>query len=82
MEGHYVVFCHTKEKEVSPNSSLLDEFPPSPQIDMEDVLNYEDPLDFDWICEAPNQRYVKVEFAAPMLPNIPRLRPILLTSLL
>jgi len=62
-----------KEKVVSPNSSLLDEFPPSPEIDIEDVLNYEDPLDFDWIShENPNQMYVKVEFATPTPPNMPR----------
>jgi len=36
-----------KEKVVSPNSSLLDEFPHSPEIDLEDVLNCEDPPDFD-----------------------------------
>ena len=38
---------YMKEKVVSSNSSLLDEFPPSPKIDMEDVLNCEDPPDFD-----------------------------------
>ena len=30
VEGRYAVFCHMKEKVVSPNSSLLDDFPPSP----------------------------------------------------
>ena len=47
VEGRYVVFCHMKEKVVFPNSSLLDEFPLSPEIDIEGVLNCEDPLDFD-----------------------------------
>jgi len=28
VEGHYAMFCHIKEKVVSPNSFLLDEFPP------------------------------------------------------
>ena len=41
---------------------------------MEDVLNCEDPLDFDRIShEDPNQRYVKVELAAPMPPNMPKI---------
>jgi len=67
------VFYHTKEKVVSPNSSLLDEFLPSPEIDMEDVLSCEDPPDFDWISyENPDQRYFKVEFATPMSPNMPK----------
>ena len=58
---------------VSPNSCLLDESPPSPEIDIEDVLNCEDPTDFDWIStEDPNQRYIKVEFAAPIPPNMPK----------
>jgi len=47
VEWRYAVFCHIKEKVVSSNSSLLDGFPPSPEIDMEDVLNFEDPPDFD-----------------------------------
>ena len=56
---------------VSPNSSLLHKFPPSLEIDMEDILNCGDPPDFDWIShEDPNQRYVKVEFAAPTPPNM------------
>ena len=33
VKGRYVVFCQMKEKVVSPNSSTLDEFPPSPEID-------------------------------------------------
>jgi len=69
VEGHYVVFCHMKEDVVSP-SSLLDALLISPEIDMEDVLNYEDPPDSDWISyKNPSQRYVKVKFAAPMPPN-------------
>jgi len=59
VEGHYAVFCHMNEKVVSPNSSVLDEFPPSSEIDMEDVLNCEKPPDFNWIShEDPNQKYV------------------------
>ena len=65
------MFCHMEKKAVSPDSSLLDAFPPSPKIDMEDVLNFQDPSDFDWIStEDPDQGYVKVEFVAPMPPNI------------
>ena len=41
------MFCHMEEKVVYPNSSLLDEFFPSAEIDMEDILNCQDPPDFD-----------------------------------
>ena len=65
------MFCHIKEKVISPNSSLLDDFSPSPEIDLEDVLNCEDPPDLDWISHKdPDQKYVKVEFATPMPPNM------------
>jgi len=65
------MFFHVKEKVVSPNSSLLDAFPPSPEIHIEDTLNCQDPPDFNWIfTENPDQGYVKVEFAAPMPPSI------------
>ena len=75
VEGCYAVFCHTKEDVVSPSSSLLDALPLSPEIDMEDVLNFEDPPDSYWIFyEDLDQRYVKVEFAAPMLPNMPEVK--------
>jgi len=37
VQGRYTVFCHIDEKVVSPNSSLLDEFPPSLEIDIEDA---------------------------------------------
>jgi len=47
VEGCYAMFCHMKEKVASPNSPLLDEFHPSPKIVMEDVLDCEDPLNFD-----------------------------------
>jgi len=43
------MFCLQKEKVVSPNSSLLDDFSPSLKIDMEDVLECEDPPALDWI---------------------------------
>jgi len=43
VKWRYAVISHIKEKEVSPNSSLLHEFPSSPEIDIQDVLNYEDP---------------------------------------
>ena len=73
VEGHYTVFCHTKDDMVSPSSSLLDALPFSPDLDMEDVLNYEDPPDSDWISyEDPDQRYIKVEFSAPMPPSTPK----------
>jgi len=36
----YAMFLHVKEKAISPNSSLLDEFSHSPEIDMEDILNF------------------------------------------
>jgi len=49
--------CHMEEKAVSPNSSLLDEFFPSPKFDIEDILNCQDPLDFDCIStEDPQPR--------------------------
>jgi len=68
------MFYHKEEKVVSPNSYLLDEFSPSSEIDLEGILNYQDPPDFDWISiEDFDQRYVKVEFATPMLPDIPNI---------
>ena len=66
------MLCHMEEKVLSLDSSLLDEFLPSPEIDMEDFLNCQDPPDFDWFSIGdPNQRYVKVEFAALVPPSIP-----------
>ena len=60
---------------VSLNSSLLDALPFSTEIDVEDVLNCEDPSDLNQIShESPNQRYVKVEFTAPMPPNMPKVK--------
>ena len=47
VQGCYAMFCHIEEKVVSPNSFLLNAFPPSPAIGMEDVLNCQDPPDFD-----------------------------------
>jgi len=49
VEGCYAVFCRIKKDVVSPSSSLFDSLPLSPEIDMEDILNYEDPPDSDWI---------------------------------
>jgi len=73
VEGRYAVFCHTKEDVVSPSSSLLDTLSLSPEIDMKDVLDCEDRPDYDWISfENPDQRYIKVEFAAPIPPNMPK----------
>ena len=70
------MFCHMKEKLVSSNSSLLDDLPPSPKINMEDVLNCKDSSDFDWIShQDSSQRYVKVEFTAPMSPNMRQVEP-------
>jgi len=74
VEECYATFCHMEETTVSPYSSLLDAFPPCPKIDIEDVLNCQD-LNFDWISiEDPNQGYVKVEFATPIPPNIPKVK--------
>jgi len=75
VKGRYAVFCHTKEDVVSPSSSLLDALPLFPEIDMKDVLDCEDPPDFNWISNGdPDQRYVKVEFPAPMPPNMPEVK--------
>jgi len=43
------MLCHVQEKVISPNSSLLNAFPPSTEISMEDVLNCQDPPNFNWI---------------------------------
>jgi len=73
VEGCYVVFCHRKEDVVFPSSSLLDALVLSLEIDIEDVFNCDDPPDSDWISyKDPDQRYVKVEFPAPMPPNMPK----------
>ena len=73
VEGRFTVFSHRKEDMVSPHSSILDVLPPSPEIDMEDILNYEDPPDSKWISpEDPDQGYVKVEFSSPMALNKPK----------
>ena len=67
------MFYHMEEKIVSPNSSLLDAFLLSSEINIEDISNCQDPPNFDWIStEDPNYRYVKVEFTAPWPPNIPK----------
>jgi len=51
------VFIHKKEDMVSPHSSILDALSLSPEIDMEDILNCEDPPDSDWISyEDPYRR--------------------------
>jgi len=71
----YTMFCYMKEKVVSRNSSLLGEFPSSPKIDMEDILNWEGPPNFDWVStKDSDQRYVKVKFAAPVSPGIPKVQ--------
>jgi len=49
VQGCNAMFCHIEEKVISTNSSLLNEFLPSPEIDMEDILNCEDPPNFNWI---------------------------------
>ena len=73
VQGCYTMFCHMEEKVICPNSSLLDKFPPSPEIDMEGILNCEAPPDFHWSSiEDPNQRYVKVGFTTHMAPNMPK----------
>jgi len=70
VEGCFAVLSHRNEDAVSPHYSILDALPLSPEIDMEDVFNCEDPPYSNWISyEDPDQGYVKVEFAAPMPPN-------------
>ena len=49
MEGRYAMFYHTQEDVISPSSFLLNALPLSFEIDIEDVLNCEDPPNFDWI---------------------------------
>jgi len=67
------MFCHMEGQVVSPNSSLLDEFSPSLEINMEDILNCQDPPGFDWISTKDLDRgYAKVELAASMPPSIPK----------
>ena len=67
------MFSHKKEDVVSPYSSILDALTLFPDIDMEDVWNCEDSSNSDWISyEDPDQGYVKVEFAASMPPNMPK----------
>lgn len=67
------MFSHRKEAAISPDSSILDALPFPPEIDIEDVLNDEDPPDSERISyEDPNQGNVKVEFSAPMPPNKPK----------
>ena len=59
VQGSYAMFFHMEEKVVSSSSSLSDTFRLSPEIDMEDALNCQDPPDFDWILtEDPNQGHV------------------------
>jgi len=72
------MFCHTKEEVISPNSCLLDALPLSPETNMENVLNCDDPPNFEWISyKDSDQRYVKVEFPAPMPPNMPEVEVLL-----
>ena len=72
VEGRFAMFSHRKDDIVSPYSAILDALPFFPEIDMNDILNYDDPPDFDCISyEDPNQGYVKVEFSVPMPPNKP-----------
>jgi len=60
---------------VSPSFSSSDAFPLSPETDMADALNCQDPPNFDWIStKDPDQGYVKVEFAAPTPPSIPKVK--------
>ena len=61
VQGSYAIFCYVKDKMASPSFSLSDAFPYSPEIDMDDVMNCQDPPNFDWIsAEDPHQGYVKV----------------------
>jgi len=75
VEGCFAVFSHKKEDMVSRHSSILDALLLSLEINTDDVWNCEDPPDSDWISyEDPDQRYVKLEFAAPMPPNKPEVK--------
>ena len=47
VQGCHAMFCHMEQKAVSPYYSSLDEFLPSPNIDMENILNCQDPPDLD-----------------------------------
>ena len=47
VEGRLVVFSRIKKDLVSPHSSILDALPLSPEIDMDHILNCEDPPDSD-----------------------------------
>ena len=83
VEERYVVFCHTKEKVFSPSSSLLDALPLFPEIDMEDVLNCEDPLYSDWISyKDPTKGMLRWSLLLLCHLTRPRLRSMYLTSLL
>ena len=73
VEGCHAMLCFIDKRVVYPNSSQSNAFPPSPEFNMEDILNWQDTPDFDWISiEDPDQGYVKMELAAPRLPNIPK----------
>ena len=45
VEMRFAVFSHRKEGAVSPHSSIYDALSLSPEYDMEDILNEEDPPD-------------------------------------
>jgi len=69
------MFCFMDEKVFSPHSSLSDALSLSPEIDMMDVYNCQNPPDFDWIStEDPDQGYVIVEFATPTPPSMPKVK--------
>ena len=72
VERCYTMFCSMDEKVIFPNSSVSDAFPLSPEIDMEDVLNCQDPSDFDRISTKDPDQGVKVEFASPTSPSVPK----------
>ena len=73
----------TKEDVVSPSSSLWDALPLSPEINMEDVLNYEDLPDSDRISyEAPTKGMLRWSLLLLCHLTCPRLKSLYLTSLL
>jgi len=72
-EGCYAMFCFVDERVVSRNSSQFDAFSLSPEIDMEDDFDCQDPPAFDWIStEDPDEGCVKLESTTPMPPGIPK----------
>jgi len=72
----HVEFNFFEVRSVSVTSFLSDKVPNSHGIDMDDVWCCIDPPMFDWVSNyGPGLDYAKVEFAAPILPDITEDRP-------